>query len=480
MHTYKITCVLGIAVITFFESCAVRKYEAPQVDIPESFRTIADSSAGADITADSGIATIPYQEFFTDTTLVSLIDSGVARNLDLQIAIKQIEYAGQALTQAKWGNVPTVNLTVGQASITRSSDNSLNGALAGQFLGKSYVTDYSSALGISWEADIWGKIKSRKDAALAGFLQSQEAAKAVRTRLVSNIAQGYYNLLMLDEQLEVTRRSIALLDTSIRVTTFLRDAGNVSTLAVQQLEASREQAIALLPQLQQQLLVQENSLSILTGRVPGRINRTIHIANVNLHETLAAGIPANMVSERPDIRKAELAIRQSHAMVNTARASMYPGLNITAQGGLNSVEASDWFKVPGSLFGIAAGSLIQPILQNKRLKTQYEQSKISLEQSALQFKQSVLGALGEVSNALSQIEKLSEQEEHTSRQVDILGGAVKNSMVLFDNGGATYLEVLTAQNNKLQAELTLAGLQRERLSAEVLLYQSLGGGWKQK
>lgn len=475
MYKYKRSVLFLCAMVltAAVNSCVTRKYQSPALDLPAAFRTDSTGSV-----SDSGIATISYHAFFSDPVLLQLIDSGITRNYNLQVAIKQIDYAAQAFKQAKWNNVPTLSLTAGQASISRPSDNSLNGLTASQFLGQSYIADYTTGLNISWEADIWGKIKSRKDAALADYLGSQEAAKAVQTKLVSDIAQGYYNLLMLDTQLEVTRKSIALYDSSIAVTTMLRDAGNVTTLAIQQLEASREQAAATLPQLEQQLVAQENALSVLTGKNPGKIGRTGGISSLSLHEKLSAGIPANLVSRRPDIRQSEMTLMQAHAMMNVSRASMYPSLTITGQGGLNAFDAGNWFKIPGSLFATGAGSLVQPILQNKRLKTQYEQSKISREQAELQFKQSVLTALGEVSNSLSQIVKLKEQEQHTSRQVMVLEQAVKNSSLLYDTGDASYLEVLTAQNNKLQADLSLAGLQRQRLSAEVVLYQALGGGWQ--
>ena len=478
MHTYKRagSCLWVITLTCCISACVTRKYKTPVLNVPDTYRT--DSTAAAGNLSDSGIATIPYRSFFSDPLLLKLIDSSLTRNYNLQIAMKQIEYAAQAFKQAKWGNVPTVNLTAGQASITRSSDNSLNGLTTTMFLGQSYVADYNSNFSVSWEADIWGKIKSRKDASLAGYLQSKEAAKAVQTKLVSDVAQGYYNLLMLDAQLGVTKKSISLFDSSITITTFLRDAGNVTTLAIEQLEAAREQAIASLPLLEQQLIAQENALSFLTGQNPGKIERSTMLSSLKLHDQLPAGIPVNMVSQRPDIRQSEMMLMQAHAMVNVARASLYPSLSITGQGGLNAFEASNWFSIPGSLFGVGAGSLVQPVLQNRRLKTQYEQSKIAREQSELQFKQSVLSALTEVSNALVQIDKLRDQELHTAKRVTILEQAVKNSGLLYDNGDVSYLDVLTAQSNKLQAELNLASVQRQRLSAEVILYQALGGGWK--
>ena len=469
--------LLSFTAVCLVASCVTRKYAGPALDVPPVFRSSADSAATVNI-SDSGIASIPYHSFFTDPVLLELIDSGFARNYNLQVAIKQIAIAGLSFKQAQWGNIPTVSFTAGQASITRSSDNSLNGLLASQFLGKSYVLDYNSNIGVSWEADIWGKIKSRKEAALASYLQSQEATRAVQTKLVSDIAQGYYNLLMLDAQQDITAKSLALYDSSINMTALLRDAGDATTLAVEQQEAAREAAAALLPQLHQQIMVQENALSDLTGRYPGKIERSASLTSLQLHENLPAGFPVNMISKRPDIRQAEQALIQAHAITNVSRASLYPNLSLSAQGGLNSYQFNNWFSIPGSLFGIASGSLIQPLLQGRQLRTKYEQSKIARLQAELQFKQAILSALEEVSNSLVAISELKKQEDHIAGQAGILERATIHARLLFQSGQAGYLDVLTAQNNKLQADLSLAGLQRQRLSSEVLLYQALGGGWQ--
>nr|WP_312076800.1 TolC family protein [Chryseobacterium sp.] len=180
-------------------SCGVAKYEKPEVELPENFRNTTELALVEDSTAVN-IAKIPYREFFTDPELLALIDAGVANNNDLKVAVKQIEIASLSYKQSKWGNVPNVNLTLGSASINRPSGNSLNGSFAPAITGKSFIEDYGSNVSISWEADIWGRIKGRKEMALASYLQTQEATMAVQTQLVAQIAQGYYNLMMLDRR----------------------------------------------------------------------------------------------------------------------------------------------------------------------------------------------------------------------------------------------------------------------------------------
>ena len=464
----------AILVLLLFSACRVGQvYKTPALVLPERFETAVPHNT----TDTVGIAGLPYHRFFNDPALLALIDSAVTGNFDLQLAIKKMEYAEQTLKQAKLGNLPTASLQVG-ANINRPSNNSLNGLSTSQFLGSGHIEDYSASLNLSWEADIWGKIRSRKEAALASYLQTQEAMKTVRTQLVSDVAQGFYNLLMLDEQLAVTRRSLVLYDSTLYMTRLQKAAGQVTALAVEQTESQRQAAALSVPQLEQRIALQENALRILCGKLPGAIERRLQLNTFSIDTALATGIPAEMVRRRPDIREAELALVAANAQANVAQASMYPSLTITAQGGVDAFKASKWFSIPGSLFGTAAGSIAQPLFQQRQLKTQFEQAKIQRDQFAIQFRQTVLNAVGDVSNALVKINKLLVQERLNTERIDTLQTAVRNARLLFSSGMANYLEVITAQSNALQAELNQADIKRQELSAAVDLYRSLGGGWE--
>lgn len=208
------------------------------------------------------------------------------------------------------------------------------------------------------------------------------------------------------------------------------------------------------------------------------MERNISLDSTEAPAGLSTGIPSELLSYRPDIKTQELNFRRSVASINIAKANMYPVLNITAQGGLNAFKASDWFSIPGSLFGMAAGSLMQPLLQGKQLKTQYEQAKISSQQAELQFKQSVIQAVGEVSDVLVQTDKLKEQRSIAEALVKRSNETVKNAETLFKYSEASYLEMLVAQTNKLQAELDLANIKTQQLNATTSLYRALGGGWQ--
>ena len=467
---FSLYAVLFATAVIFFSCRAGKEYHRPELELPKQFQatSFADTSS---------IADIEWKTFFTDTLLQRLIQQGLTYNHDLLIAIKRIDIAKQQVKQAKLLQLPQANLQV-SAQISRPSENSLNGLSLNSFVGKSYVEDYQAALNLSWEADIWGKIRAQKEVVLTQYLQTTEAAKAVQTQLVSDIAQDYYNLLMLDKQLDISRKNLLLNDSFVIATRLLRDAGTVTTLAVQQAESQKQSTALLIPQLEQDIAIQENAIQVLTGQLPGSITRNASLVDIPVNDDLKTGLPVAMVSRRPDVRSVELALMIANTRVGIAQVNMYPALNITAGGGLESFKASNWFNIPGSLFGIAAGTIAQPIFQHRALKTQYETAKLEREQAVIEFRQSVLKATTEVADALVQTDKLHQQHEVAAAQVDTLNHAVRNAQLLFKSDLANYLEVITAQSNALQAELNLASIQRNRLSAMVVLYKSLGGGWK--
>lgn len=441
-----------------------------KIELPESFR----NSVATDTTNS---ADIKWKSFFWEADLVQLIDVALAKNNDLQIAEKNITIANLQYKQAKWGNVPQVN-AYANATTNRLSENSLNGLSAGQFLGKKHVEDFSAGFNLSWEADVWGKIKNQKKSALAAYMQTTEAKKALQTSVVATVSNGFYDLLMLDAQLEIARKTLVLNDSTLFVVNLQYDAGQVNLLAKQQTEAQRLVAAQLIPELEQAIQLQENALSVLTGTFPEAQKRQSLLNNLVVKDNLSAGIPSQLLSKRPDVKSAELELKIANAQVGIAKASLYPSLNITAVTGVNSFEFNNWFNIPASLFGSVTGGLVAPLLNGKKLKTRYEIAKVAREQSVLRFKQTVLVAVGEVSNALVKIDKQEKEYTIANQRVETLKKSIVNANMLFKNGMATYLEVIIAQSNLLQAELELASIKKDRLIANVELYRALGGGWE--
>jgi multidrug efflux system outer membrane protein len=464
---FSLAILLSLSVI----SCRLGKeYQRPELELPKEFErtSFADTSS---------IADIDWRNFFTDITLQELIQKGIDHNHDMLAALKRIDIASQQVRQAKVLLLPEINMQV-SGQYSRPSNNSLNGISAKSFLGKSHIENYQGIVGLSWEADIWGKIRSQKEIALTEYLRTTEAAKAVKTQLVADISQGYFNLLMLDAQLDIAKKNLALSDTFLTATRLLKDAGVGNLLAVQQAESQKQSTALLIPQLEQDMAIQENALQLLTGQLPGTVSRNTTLNAVVLREQLATGLPVAMVSRRPDVRSVELALVAANAQVGVAQASMYPVLTITAGGGLESFKSSNWFSIPNSLFGLAAGTIAQPIFKRRQLKTQFEIAKIQREEAVIRFRQSVLNATTEVADALVQAEKLKQQHQIAADRTNILQQTVGNAQLLFRSDMANYLEVITAQGNALQAQLDLAAIQRLELNAMVELYRSLGGGWK--
>ncbi|HSD07298.1 TolC family protein, partial [Flavobacterium sp.] len=421
MKKYITKILLVIILIITFISCTVSKdIETPKDAFPEHFRNTAVSN---DTTS---IGDLEWKNFFTEKDIVQLIDSAVTRNNDLQIATKNIEIAQYQFTQSKWNNVPQADLFV-TAEINNPSENSFTGRSLNQALGKKHIEDYSAGVSLSWEADIWGKIKNEKKGAFANYLQSEEVKKALQTTIVANVSQGYYNLLMLDAQLEIAKQNVQLIDSTSNIIKLKYDAGQVTSLAIQQTEAQKLNASQLVPLLEQNIAIQENALSVLTGSFPNSKKRSIALSEIAVKNNTATGIPSSVIARRPDVKSAELALKEANANVGITKAELYPALRITAQGGLNSFESSNWFTMPASLFGTALGGLTQPLLNNKRLKTQYNIAKAEREKAVLNFRQAVLVAVSEVSDALVRIQKLEQQQSFLNERVKTLQLAIKNS-----------------------------------------------------
>ncbi|MBZ5856622.1 efflux transporter outer membrane subunit [Flavihumibacter profundi] len=447
--------------------CTVgKKYTEPALDLPVQYR---DARTSADT---ASLGETPLHQFFNDPLLQQLIDSTIKKNYDLQLAIKNIEIADQLMKQSKLGYWPDVDAQI-TASTSRFSDNSLNSNL-----GVTHIENYSAGVGLSWEADIWGKIRMRKQAALSTYLETEEVKKAVQTRLVAEVAQGYYNLLSLDAQRDVSEKNLALRDSTLRIIKLQYTSGQVNALAVQQADAQKQAAELLVPALQKEITIQENALRVLSGELPSAIQLSAKLNDFNVPDEFSSGVPVEMVKYRPDVRAYELALQAANSRVGIAQANMYPSLVITASGGLNSLIFSSWFSIPASLFGLLNGSLTQPVFHRKELKTAHEIAKIEREKAVIQFRQSVLFAVEEISNALISVEKLKTQSEVATARAETLQNVTRNAMLLFKSGMANYLDVITAQATALQSQLDVLDTKRQLLNANVELYRSLGGGWK--
>ena len=447
------------------QSCFVAKdYERPEFEETENlYRTDnlpADSTSMADVS---------WKELFTDTHLAGYIEKGLQNNIDVRVAIQQMVAAQAYLKQGKSGYLPTLS---GSATWTHQelSSNSQFGSLF------SSLDQYAISADLSWEADIWGKIRSNKRAYEATYLQSVAAHQAVKTALIAQIVTTYYQLVAYDEQLRITEETVENRKRSVETIQALKEAGQQNQVAVDQNAAQLYSAQALVIDLKNTIYQLENTLAILLAETPQHYERG-KLADQKVQSDLKVGVPTLLLRNRPDVIAAEYGLINSFELTNVARSSFYPSLTLTATGGLQALAFEDLFD-SRSLFATLVGGITQPIFNRRQLKTQHEVAKAQQEQALLNFKLTLLTAGKEVSEALYNYNAQTEKIQYLDLQVEALSNAENNSEELLNNGLANYLDLLTARESRLNAELNLIDTELAQLLSVVNLYQALGGGWK--
>lgn len=452
--------------LLLLSSCKVGKdYQRPELNLPDKYRE--DES----LMEREDTVIYPVKEFFKNPELVSLLDTALNKNSDLLLAIKNIDIAESTLGAAKLNYLPDLT-----AQINGSYSSQSKNSAAMQVGGSREIKDYNLSIGITWDVDIWGKIRREKEEALANYLQSHEAKKTVQTRLVADVAKGYYNLLMLDEQYQIAIESKELSERTLNIVKLQYQVGEASVIGVQQVEAQLEQNKVLISQIENSISIQENALSLLCGNYAKSIKRT-RIGNEFEHIPVG-GYPVSLLANRPDVRVAELSLKAANARVGIALAAMYPSLTINPSGGLNSMKESNWFSIPASLFGTLAGGITQPIFNRGRLKANYKQMQLERDKSVISFRQSVIEAYAQVSDAMRNKQELEKQYLFALKRENIMKESIKSTDVLFRAGEVNYLEVINVQSNFLQSSLQSSQIYTEKMQANIELYYALGGGWQ--
>ena len=461
--TYKFILLLPAAVL--LQSCFVAKnYSRPEVETESLYRT-------DNLPQDSvSMADVSWRDLFNDEQLKSYIEQGLENNLDIRIALQSVTAAEAYLKQGKAGYFPTLT---GKASFTRTK-NSRNSQFGSFFT--SALEQYELSGALSWEADIWGKIRSNKRAAGASYLQSVAAHQAVKTDLVAAIANTYYQLMALDKQKEIAEQTLEARKSSLETTITLKDAGQVTEVAVKQTEAQVHTTEIILIDLENNIKLLENAFCILLSEPPHEVQRG-RLNNQSIENELKTGVPYLLLANRPDVVQAEYGLINAFELTNVAKSSLYPSLSLTASGGFQSLEFDNWLDA-SSLFSQLVGSLTQPIFNGRRLRTQMEVAKAQQEQALLSYKKTLLTAGREVSDALYTYDAESQKMEARSKELAAYSTAEEYSEELLNNGLANYLEVLTARQNALNSELSYVDSQYGQLNAIVELYRALGGGWR--
>lgn len=461
--TYKIILLLSAPLL--LQSCFVAKnYTRPEVETESLYRT-------DNLPQDSiSMADISWKDLFQDAQLKSYIEKGLENNLDIRIAIQNVVAAEAYLKQGKAGYYPTLS---GTASFTRTK-NSRNSQFGSFFTRPLEQFELSGSL--SWEADVWGKIRSNKRAYGASYLRSVSAHQAVKTQLVATIANTYYQLMALDKQRAIAQKTLDARKSSLETTQALKDAGQVTEVAVKQTAAQVHTTEIILINLENNVKLLENTFCILLGEPPHNVERG-NLDDQSIDTELKTGVPYLLLANRPDVLQAEYGLINAFELTNVAKSSMYPALTLRANGGLQSLEFQNWLDA-SSLFSQLVGSLTEPIFNGRRLRTQMEVAKAQQEQALLSYKKALLTAGREVSDALYNYDAETQKLEARAKELEAYSTAEDYSEELLNNGLANYLEVLTARQNALGSELGYVDSQYGQLSAMVELYRALGGGWK--
>lgn len=449
--------IIGLLLLTGLSGCHIyRTYERPELSGVDSLYRVPA------MTEDTmSLADFSWKELFTDTVLQQLIEKGIANNTDLNIARLKVREAEALLTSSKLAYLPSVSLTP-QGTIKSIE-------------GNSPTKTYNLAASADWELDIFGRLTNAKREAKAVLEQSQAYKQAVQTQLIATIANSYYTLLMLDKQLDISKRTAEIWAENLRVMKALKKAGQTTEMAVAQIEASKLSVDASLLSLEQQITEVENSLSSLLGVVPQRIDRST-LDMQSFPDTLSVGEPLQLLQRRPDVRQSEAVLAESFYTTNRAYSAFYPAITLSGSAGWTNA-AGAIISNPGEWLFSAVGALVQPLFNRGQNIANLKVAKARQEEALLTFRQTLLNAGTEVNDALLQWQVARRRLDLDRQQIISLQSAVRSSELLMRHSSQNYLEVLTARQTLLDAELSAVSDRFEEIQGVINLYHALGGGY---
>ncbi len=438
-------------------SCSIyRTYKRPDMPVVDSLyrhtTTLEDSAT---------LAQLSWQELFSDPNLQKLIETGLANNSDLNIARLRVQEAEALLKSSRLSYLPSLSLNP-------------QGTVSAPEKGNTTKT-YDLAAAANWEIDIFGRITNAKRGAKAALEQSQAYRQAVQTQLIATIANNYYMLLMLDEQLDISRRTAETWSENLRVMKALKKAGQTTELAVSQTEASKLSVEASLHSLERQISEMENSLSALLGMAPQTIVRST-LKDQVFPETLSTGIPLQLLQRRPDVRQSEAELAVAFYATNEARSAFYPSITLSGSAGWTNAAGAA-ITNPGQWLFTAVGSLVQPLFNKGQNVANLKVAKAQQEEALYAFRQCLLDAGTEVNNALIQWQSARQCLQLDRQQITSLQSAVRSSELLMRHSSQNYLEVITARQTLLQAELNAVSDRFDEIQGVINLYHALGGGY---
>jgi multidrug efflux system outer membrane protein len=449
----------------FIAGCAAGpNYRRPVINAPPAiFR-------GEEKSTNSPSSELAWWQVYEDAALQTLIREALTNNYDLRIAVARVEQARAVAMQARSRFVPSVDYN---GTVSRGRNDFFGSAFPNN---GATVSSVSATLNAFWEVDLWGRVRRLSESARAQFLASEEARRGVRLSLLSDVATAYFQLLELDQELEIASRTTNSFADSLRIFNQRVEGGTASALQSSRAEAALEDAAATVPAIRERISATENQLCILLGRNPGPIERRASLLTQRLPD-IPNGLPSSLLERRPDLRQSEQLLRSANAQVGESVAEFFPKIGLTAFLGKVSPELSAFTLGSASAWGLAAEGT-GPLFEGGRLVGQYRQAKAARQEATWQYQRTILNAFREVSDALVSRQQLADVREHQAHQVQALERAVKLSSERYVAGKASYYEVLEAQQQLFPSELNLARTQRDQLLAVVALYKALGGGWR--
>lgn len=428
-------------------------------------------------------ASLKWQDYFTDPFLRNLIDTALKNNQELNITMQEIAISRNEVRARKGEYLPFVGIK-GGAGIDKPGRYTNTGALEANTQivpGEERpepLQDYLIGAYANWELDIWKKLRNAKKAAVARYLGSVEGKNFMVTNLVAEIANSYYELLALDNQLDIVKKNIEIQTNAFEIVKLQKEAARVNELAVRRFEAQVLNTKAMQYTIQQKITETENHINYLLGRFPQPIARTDNGFIDLVPAVVQAGIPSQLLANRPDIRKAEQELAAAKLDVKVARARFYPSVGISASVGYNAFNPTYFFKSPESMLYSLAGDLAAPLINRNAIKATYYSANAKQIQAVYNYERTILNAYVEVMNQLAKINNMQQNYDLKAKQVVALTKSVDISNDLFKSARADYMEVLLTQRDALEAKFELIETQKQKLNATVNIYQALGGGWR--
>lgn len=427
-------------------------------------------------------AKVAWKDFFTDPHLVALIDTALQNSQELNITLQEIEISKNEIQASKGEYLPFVGLK-GGAEIEKVGRYTRDGAVEENHEikpGKEFpepLSDYMFGAYANWEVDIWHKLRNGKKAAVIRYLSSMEGRNFMVTNLIAEIANSYYELLALDNQLAIIRNNIEIQNNVLKIVKLQKEATRVTELAVRRFQAQVLNTQSLQYDIRQQIIETENRINFLVGRFPQPVARDHEAFSTLMPDTVYAGIPSQLLENRPDIKQAELELEASKLDVKIAKANFYPSLDITAGIGFQAFDPGYLIKTPESLLYSLAGELTAPLINRNAIKATYYNANAKQLQAVFNYERTVLHAYIEVANQLAKVRNLQKSYDLKQQQVDALTESITISNNLFKSARADYMEVLMTQRDALESKFELIETKMQQMNAMVNIYQALGGGW---